>query len=213
MTDLSPKIRLKNRPTARASDSAPAFGVPALAGLPFVDPLLDRSSEMPNPFSDFFTFFHVFSRSSTIIFREETLLVLILRPSSRLCSKHIKHTSNTPRNTVENTLISQQNTQKHAKTRLFFSSPNPAPSLPAKQSPPVAQTSSLLYRRLPALPACATSSTRRSHFSIEHRPQSGRPADWKSAIQQVGNLRYPETASLRVNSWHPNFIRSPIFHN
>ena len=43
-----------------------------------------------------------------------------------------------------------------------------------RQPAGVAQTSSLLYRGFPI---------RRCHAQVQ-------PADWKSAIQQVGNLRY-----------------------
>jgi hypothetical protein len=46
----------------------------------------------------------------------------------------------------------------------------------------VAQTSSLLYR---GFPTC--------------QPQEvGHPADWKSAIQQVGNLRYPRAMEAHL---------------
>ena len=51
----------------------------------------------------------------------------------------------------------------------------------------VAQVSNLLYRRASSLHAVRTISRAR---------RFGRSADWKSAIQQVGNLRYAELAGL-----------------
>jgi len=51
----------------------------------------------------------------------------------------------------------------------------------------VAQVSNLLYRRASSLHAVRTISRAR---------RFGRSADWKSAIQQVGNLRYGELAGL-----------------
>src|SRR5438552_12721507 len=47
----------------------------------------------------------------------------------------------------------------------------------------VAQVSNLLYRRASSLPAIRTISRARTF---------GWSADWKSAIQQVGNLRYAD---------------------
>jgi len=47
----------------------------------------------------------------------------------------------------------------------------------------VAQTSSLLYRGLPA---------RRTSLGSPDAHSNSAPADWKSAIQQVGNLRYAD---------------------
>src|SRR5947209_8977462 len=51
----------------------------------------------------------------------------------------------------------------------------------------VAQVSNLLCRRASSLHAVRTISRAR---------RLGRSADWKSAIQQVGNLRYGELAAL-----------------
>src|SRR5437867_464364 len=51
----------------------------------------------------------------------------------------------------------------------------------------VAQASNLLYRRASSLRAVRTISRAR---------RFGRSADWKSAIQQVGNLRYAKLVAL-----------------
>src|SRR5438876_11771202 len=56
----------------------------------------------------------------------------------------------------------------------------------------VAQVSNLLYRRASSLPAVRTISRTRTF---------GRSADWKSAIQQVGNLRYGELVGLCQCPW------------
>ena len=56
----------------------------------------------------------------------------------------------------------------------------------------VAQVSNLLYRRASSLHAVRTISRAR---------RFGRSADWKSAIQQVGNLRYAELAGLCQWPW------------
>jgi hypothetical protein len=57
----------------------------------------------------------------------------------------------------------------------------------------VAQVSNLLYRSASSLPAC---------MSFARARAAGGPADWKSAIQQFGNLRYAKhTSAVRVSEF------------